>query len=358
MARLTKTAVVLFNLGGPDRPEAVEPFLINLFSDPAIIRLPNPFRFLAARLIAKRRAPAARNIYEMLGGGSPLLRNTQLQAKALAHALKKSGPHKVFIAMRHWHPSAKETARAVKAYRPDRVMLAPMYPQFSTATTASSLADWHKAAKAESLDAPSTGVCCFPAEENFIAAHANLIVPALEKALRKGPTRLLFSAHGLPEKVVAGGDPYAFQVGETVKAIAAVLRKKGFLKNAAGDCALSFQSRIGPLRWIGPSTEEEIRRAGAEGRNLVLVPVSFVSEHSETLVELDVAGKSLAERAGVPVFLRVPALGTHPSFVASLARLVLEAARESGIRPGGGASICGADFSGCPCREAAGWQSF
>ncbi|HXV74013.1 MAG TPA: ferrochelatase, partial [Sphingomonadales bacterium] len=319
---MTKTAVVLFNLGGPDSLAAVEPFLFNLFSDPAIIRLPNPFRRLLAKFIAWRRAPAAGEIYKRLGGASPLAANTESQARALERALSAKGAFKVFMAMRYWHPFARETARAVKTYGAARCVLLPLYPQFSSTTTASSLADWERAAKAEGLNVPSSAVCCFPEEEKFIAAHAALIEPLLRHAVKKGPARVLFSAHGLPERVVTAGDPYVFQVEKTVAAIAATLKKKGLLKEA--DVALSYQSRVGPLKWIGPSIVDEIRRAGRERRNLVVVPVSFVSEHAETLVELDIESKALAAKAGVPLFFRAPALGTHNSFVASLARLVLE----------------------------------
>jgi len=353
MAGLTKTAVVLLNLGGPDAPEAVGPFLFNLFSDPAIIRLPNPFRFLAAKLIAKRRAPIAKEIYKTLGGASPLVRNTERQARALEKVLKPQGNFKVFLAMRYWHPLARETARGVKAFGPDKVVLLPLYPQFSTTTTSSSLKDWQKAATAEGLEAPTAAVCCYPADEQFIAAHADLIAPLLARASRQGKTRLLFSAHGLPEKVVRAGDPYAFQVEKTVEAVVAALRKEGLLKKADADFALAYQSRVGPLKWIGPSTEDEIRHAGAEKRNLVVVPVSFVSEHSETLVALDVEYRELAAKADVRLFLRARALATHPLFMASLARLVLEAAGREGITAGGGKRICPAGFSGCPCRRAA-----
>ena len=168
MARL---AVVLLNLGGPDSPAAVEPFLYNLFSDPAIIRLPQPLRWALARLISRRRAPVARAIYAHLGGGSPLLPNTQAQAAALEGLLQAEDSEvKVFIAMRYWHPVSAETAREVAGYGPDEILLLPLYPQYSTTTTESSIAAWEKAAASAGLRAPTRAVCCYPAEEGFIAA--------------------------------------------------------------------------------------------------------------------------------------------------------------------------------------------
>ncbi len=323
-----KLAVVLFNLGGPDGPEAVEPFLFNLFNDPAIIRLPRPLRWLVAKLVSRRRAPIAREIYARLGGRSPILELTQEQAHALEKTLVDEkalgdGAFEVrcFIAMRYWTPFADETARAVKAWAPDEIVLLPLYPHYSTTTTASSLKDWKRAATAAGLSAPVRTVCCYPLEEGFIAAHAALLRAALGRFGAGEKPRVLFSAHGLPKKIVAAGDPYQAQVEASAKAVVAALGIEGL------DWRLSYQSRVGPLDWIGPATEAEIEQAGHEGRSLIVVPIAFVSEHSETLVELDIEYRALAEKAGVPRYIRVPALGVEPSFIAGLARLV-DAARE------------------------------
>ena len=342
-----RIAVVLFNLGGPDAPAAVRPFLFNLFNDPAIIGLPTMLRWLVAWSIAYRRAPVARAIYDRIGGGSPLLANTEAQASALARALDDDALQ-VFVAMRYWGPRADQTAAAVAAFAPHRIVLLPLYPQFSTTTTASSLRDWARAAHAAGLDAPTHVVCCWPETAGFVQATAALIRPALQAAAPAGQPRLLFSAHGLPERVVAAGDPYPGQVARTAAAIVAALNQPAL------DWVLCYQSRVGPLRWIGPSTDQEIRRAGADGVSLVVCPIAFVSEHSETLVELDIEYRHLAERAGVPRFVRVPAVGTHPDFIAGLVSLVRGALdRPPAICSSVGARLCPAAATGCAMRDAA-----
>lgn len=301
-----RVAVVLLNLGAPDKPESVEPFLQNLFSDPAIIRLPAFLRLPLAKFIAKRRAPRSRAMYKKIGGCSPLLANTKAQAEALEKELGEG--FKTFIAMRYWHPLAAETRREVEAYAPDKTVLLPLYPQFSTTTTASSVGDLGLTR--------ATTLCCYPTEPGFAESMAELCRPHLEKASKFGRPRVLFSAHGLPEKIVAAGDPYQWQCEQTAKAI---LEK---LNHPQLDWVNCYQSRVGPLEWIGPSTEAEIRRAGAEKRPILVVPISFVSEHSETLVELDIDYKNLAAKSSVPFFARVPTVSTHPKFIGGLARLV------------------------------------
>ena len=277
-----RLAIVLMNLGGPDSLDAVRPFLFNLFNDPAIFRLPSPFRTWLARYVSRKRNPLAMDIYRHLGGGSPLLPNTELQARALHAALGGGEDVRVFIAMRYWHPFTLQTVAEVKAWKADEALLLPLYPQFSTTTTASSFAAWHKAAKFLRLDVPTKSVCCYPEEDGFIRAAAGLIAPKLDEAARHGTPRLLLSAHGLPEKVVKGGDPYQWQCERTAKAIVAALNNPGL------DWTLCYQSRVGPMKWIGPATDAEIRRAGTDKAPLVVAPMAFVSEHSETLVELDI----------------------------------------------------------------------
>lgn len=224
--RPERIAVVLFNLGGPDRPEAVRPFLFNLFNDPAIITAPAPIRWIIAQLISRRRAPVAREIYANLGGGSPLLANTIEQAEALSRALSANGDVRCFIAMRYWHPFADETAREVKAFEPDRVVLLPLYPQFSTTTSGSSFADWNRAARSAGLDAPTHVVGCFPRDTGFVSTVAGLTAAAWQEASAAGSPRILFSAHGLPKRVVEGGDPYQWQVEQSALAIAAELTRR------------------------------------------------------------------------------------------------------------------------------------
>lgn len=309
-----KQAVVVFNLGGPDSYEAIQPFLFNLFNDPAIINLSQPFRWLLAQRISRRRAPIAREIYAHLGGCSPLLNSTRAQARALESEL--GGESRVFIAMRYWHPLIEECVAEVKAYNPDQVVLLPLYPQFSTTTTGSSFKAWRQAAAKASLDVSTTEICCYPTEPNWIAALVDLTRQGIAEAAAVGPFRVLFSAHGLPKKIVDRGDPYPLQIKETVTAIFHALAKPEL------DWSLCYQSRVGKMEWIGPSTEVEIRRAGNDGVGLVLVPVAFVSEHSETLVELDIEYRQLAIDVGVPIYVRVPTVDVNPNFIAGLAAMV------------------------------------
>ncbi len=337
---MAKTAIVLFNLGGPDGPESVRPFLFNLFNDKAIIKAPQPMRWLLAQWISRRRAPVARKIYAHLGGASPLLKLTRKQGVALEAALGDMGDVKVFVCMRYWKPLSTEVAQQVRAWKPDEIVLLPLYPQFSATTSQSSLDDWARAIGRVTV--PSRAICCYPTEPEMIAAQAELIAAALEKAQVKGPPRLLFSAHGLPKKVVDAGDPYQWQVEQTAQAVADKLDGK------AGDWTVCYQSRVGPLEWIGPSTEDEIRRAGHDRVPLVVAPIAFVSEHSETLVELDIEYAELARKAGVPGYERVPALGTHPRFIKGLADIVRRTVGRQGLCSHVGGRACAAQLSRCP----------
>lgn len=312
-----KLAVVLFNLGGPDSLDAVEPYLRNLFSDPAIIALPGVLRLPLARLIAKRRAPFTRAIYGKIGGRSPILEQTQAQARALEQALAVRGVEaKTFVSMRCWHPFSDGAARAVKDYAPDKIVLLPLYPQFSTTTTASSFKDWERAAKG--LGIATSRVVSYPTAPGFIKALAGAIHETWAKARPGLRYRLLLSAHGLPERVIAKGDPYRMQVEQTA---AALVRELGMNEL---DWTVCYQSRVGPLKWIDPSTENEIRRAGSEGLGVIVAPIAFVSEHSETLVELDIDYAKLAGEVGVADYLRAPTVGTRDAFIDALAELVLK----------------------------------
>ena len=330
---MARTAVVLMNLGGPDRLEAVQPFLFNLFSDPAILRLPALVRLPLARIIARRRGPVAQEIYRKLGGGSPLLANTELQARALETVL---GPqHRCFVAMRYWAPTSEQAAREVADWAADEVVCLPLYPQFSTTTTASSLAAWRASASRHRIECPTRAVCCYPANPGFVEAIAGLIRPSLDAGGYEKPPRVLLTAHGLPKRIVRAGDPYQNQVETTAAAVIAALNRPGL------DWTVCYQSRVGPLEWIGPATDDEIRRAGKDGVPVVVAPISFVSEHSETLVELDLDYRDLAAATGVPVYRRVPTVGAEPGFIRSLAELVRRACIED--RVGG----CAADVARC-----------
>jgi ferrochelatase len=337
-----KLAVVLFNLGGPDAPDAVAPFLQNLFSDPAIIDLPGFVRKPLAKFIARRRAPVAQEIYARIGGRSPILPETEAQARALEAALKAHGLEtRCFIAMRYWKPFSDETARAVAAWKPDRIVLLPLYPQFSTTTTGSSLADWRRAAKAVGLTAPTSRICCYPWDKGFVSAAADQINEALAKARAGISYRLLLTAHGLPEKIIQKGDPYAWQIEESAKAIVGALNRSGL------DWVMSYQSRVGPLKWIGPATDEEVRRAGREGKGLIVAPIAFVSEHSETLVELDLEYRKLAQECGVPDYVRAPTVSIGPSFINGLAELAHRAVNGEKVVTCGAGRLCPAEFSAC-----------
>lgn len=322
--------MVLMNLGGPDRLDAVQPFLFNLFNDPAIIGVPQPMRWMLAQFISRRRAPVASKIYEELGGASPLLPNTEAQAEALAEDLNSRGlaeEVRCFIAMRYWHPMTEQTAEAVKVWEPDSILLVPLYPQYSTTTTASSVREWHRRARQLGLTAPTTTLCCYPALDGLVSVIAAQVDDALGRVENGNTPRVLFSAHGLPEKIVSGGDPYKFQVELTAAAVVEKLAGKDF------DWKVCFQSRVGPLDWIQPYTEDEIRRAGKDYVPLIVVPIAFVSEHSETLVELDIEYRDLARNVGVPEYIRISTVGSAAAFIASLGSLVAD-------MYGSGAKLC------------------
>lgn len=314
-----KVAIVFFNLGGPDSPAAVRPFLLNLFNDPAIIGAPGPLRWLLAHWISFRRAPIARKIYDHLGGKSPILELTALQARALEQQYTGPDDVKVFISMRYWHPMSDAAARAVKAFAPDRVVLLPLYPQFSTTTTGSSLNDWRRAASTVGLAVPSVGVCCYPDAAGLIDALVGLVESGLDDAAKSGKPRVLFSAHGLPKKIVDAGDPYPQHVEITARAVVDGLARADL------DWVVCYQSRVGPLQWIGPSTDDEIARAAKDGVPVVVVPIAFVSEHSETLVELDIEYRELAQKLGVPAYHRVATVSTDLRFIGGLKEIVNQA---------------------------------
>jgi len=322
-----RIAVVLFNLGGPDGPADVRLFLENLFSDPAIIDAPAIVRRPLAAFIARTRARTAIGNYARMGGGSPLLAETRAQAAALRDVLQArlgDDAVEVFIAMRYWNPTTEQAAAEVARFAPDEVVLTPLYPQFSTTTTGSSLAAWRKAYKGSGA---SRAICCWYGEAGLIEAHVRRILETWDAAGRPR-VRLLFSAHGLPEKVVAGGDPYEWQIEATCAAIADRL-------GTSWDWRVCYQSRVGPLKWLGPSTPEAIAAAAEDGLGVLIDPVAFVSEHVETLVELDHDYAALAKAAGIPVYLRAPVVGILPLFIDGLADVVVDALFRKGVEPDG-----------------------
>lgn len=336
-----KLGIALFNLGGPDRPEAVRPFLRNLFSDPAIIPLPAVLRLPLGYGIARQRAPIAREIYQKIGGRSPILEQTQAQAEALTAVLRERGHDaKVVIAMRYWRPYAREAVASLKAFTPEQVVLAPLYPQFSTTTTGSSLSDFGREIRRARMQVRTSRICCFPDQRGWIAAQIRLLRQALAQRQVGLSYRVLFSAHGLPKRVVSGGDPYPQQVERTV----------GAILEGLGDTIeheICYQSRVGRLEWIGPATDTEIRRAGAEGKGVIVVPVAFVSEHSETLVELDIEYRHLAEHSGVRDYVRVATVGVAEEFIGGLADLIEASVRSGPVVTSDGGRICPQSCTGC-----------
>jgi len=312
-----KKAVILFNLGGPDKLESVEPFLFNLFNDPEILSIPSIFRYPLAKFISKRRAPIAKKIYKEIGNKSPILELTQEQAKSLEKNLSAKGDYKCFVVMRCWHPRASDVIKKVKEFNPEEVILLPLYPQFSAATSGSSINEWNDLCEKEKFKVKTKTICCYPTENNFLESHVNLIKKTIKNIENKN-FKLLFSAHGLPEIKIKKGDPYQWQVEESVKAIMSKLKDENL------DYVISYQSRVGPLKWIGPATDSEIIKYSKEKKGIVIVPVAFVSEHSETLVELDIEYKKLAEENGCSFYKRVPALGVEENFVKGLTELVVQ----------------------------------
>ena len=343
-----KLAVVLFNLGGPDRPEAIRPFLLNLFRDPAILRVPFFVRPLLAQIIATARVKPATENYAILGGKSPLLELTQEQARALEGVL--STPEvdaRCFIAMRYWHPFSMQTAAEVRAWGADEVFLLPLYPHFSTTTTGSSLTAWRDAAARVGLARPVTTLCCWFRDGGFVSATAAIVQRSLEqaRAASAAPVRVLFSAHGLPQTIVDKGDPYQFQIESTVQAVVDRMGITGL------DWQVCYQSRATPQKWLDPSTEEAIEHAARDKVAVLVVPIAFVSEHSETLVELDVEYRELAEKMGVPGYYRAPAQNSDPAFIAAMADAVHAArARGVGTCSFAGARACPVQHGDCPMR--------
>lgn len=301
-----KIAVVLLNLGGPDNLGSVKKFLFNLFYDKLIIRLPNPLRWIIAKIISSKREKTAIEIYKKMGGSSPILSITTKQAEKLQEELNKdlNNTYKIFVSMRYWHPFAKEVIEKIKEFDADEIILLPLYPQFSTTTTQSSVEEykklWNKDLKI---------ICCYFNNQNFIKAHVDLINNAINKV--EGKYRILFSAHGLPEKIINTGDPYQWQIEETTKEIIKNLKQ-------TVDYVVCYQSKIGPLKWIGPYTEDEIKRAAQDKLSVIIVPIAFVSDHSETLVELDIEYKELFEKESNLNYIRVPALNDNIYFIQSL----------------------------------------
>jgi ferrochelatase len=315
-------AVVLCNLGGPDSLAAVRPFLFNLFSDPDIFRLPlgwltqRPF----ASLIAWRRAPEAAHGYAAIGGKSPILEYTRAQADALQQALAGSGRFDVHVCMRYWHPLTDEVVAMLKQKNYARVILLPLYPQYSITTTGSAYNEFQRQCRKQNYQPSVTLVRQWYDQPDYQTAIVDTLRAELKKFPDPDPARieLLFSAHGLPQKVVNAGDPYERQIRATFDALCAQL--------GWPHTTLCYQSRVGPLEWLRPYTDDVIREQAAAGvKQMLVYPIAFVSDHVETLFELGITYAELARAQGITHYRVAPALNSHPRFIAALKSLVLNA---------------------------------
>jgi ferrochelatase len=318
-----RTGVVLSNLGGPDEPAAIEPFLVNLFSDPLILSIrPGFLRRFVARRIAKRRAPKVAKDYARIGGASPLPRLTNDQAKGLEAVLerRREGHYAVAVAMRYWRPWTEEAVGALLARGCDRFLHLPLYPQESLATTESSSRELRRVLAERAPSAPYHEVRGWSTNPGYVAAVRRTVDEGLADLVASGARdpHVLFSAHGLPERFQRAGDPYVDQIRTTRDAVG---------KGLSVPTHLSFQSRVGPVRWVKPWTDETIAALGKDGvEALLVVPLGFVSDHFETLFEIDVLYGDLAKASGIRRFARAPSLNSRPDFLEALADVATAAA--------------------------------
>ncbi|KAK8466448.1 hypothetical protein PHAVU_008G096000 [Phaseolus vulgaris] len=324
-----KVGVLLLNLGGPETLNDVQPFLFNLFADPDIIRLPRLFRFLQrplAKLISVLRAPKSKEGYAAIGGGSPLRKITNDQALAIKKALETKGlSSNVYVGMRYWYPFTEEAIQQIKRDRITRLVVLPLYPQFSISTTGSSVRVLEQAFREDAYlsTLPVSIINSWYQREAYIKSMADLIEKELQSFSEPKEAMIFFSAHGVPVSYVEdAGDPYRDQMEECIFLIIQELKARG----VSNEHTLAYQSRVGPVQWLKPYTDEVLVELGKKGvRSLLAVPVSFVSEHIETLEEIDMEYKELALESGIKNWARVPALGLTPSFITDLADAVIEA---------------------------------
>jgi protoporphyrin/coproporphyrin ferrochelatase len=316
--------VLLLNLGGPDQLEDVRPFLFNLFSDPEIIRLPFPWlQKPLAWLISTSRASKSQENYKQIGGGSPLRRITEEQAQALQQALQQRGQEaQVYVGMRYWYPFTEEAIARIKRDRIDRLVILPLYPQFSISTSGSSFRlleeMWKEDPALQKVE--HTVISSWYDSPGYLQAMAQLIAQELDRLPDPNNVHIFFSAHGVPVSYVEkSGDPYQREIENCTALIMQTL-------NRPNAHTLAYQSRVGPVEWLKPYTEDAIADLATQGvDNLLVVPISFVSEHIETLQEIDIEYREIAEQAGIHHFHRVPALNTHPVFIDDLADMVVDA---------------------------------
>jgi ferrochelatase len=327
MSERKKIAIVLFQLGGPDNLESVEPFLYNLFCDPDIINFPGAWlaRKPLAKWISSRRAKVAAEHYAAIGGGSPIRELTEQQARALEEALRPHVSARAVVAMRYWHPLTAEALEQVGRGAFDDLVLLPLYPHYSFATTRSSLREWRRLYRGGPT--PVRLIEQFHDHPLYIAALAERIDSALSRVPRPEQVHLLFSAHGLPLSLVENGDPYPTQIENTVR----LVREFGTWPNPH---VLCYQSRVGRQKWLEPSLSATIERLARAGvKRMLVIPISFVTDHIETLHEINIEAREAAEKLGVEEFLLMPALNDSPKFIACLADLVLRSVNVSSAVP-------------------------
>ncbi|MGI2904539.1 ferrochelatase [Tolypothrix sp. VBCCA 56010] len=328
---MDRVGVLLLNLGGPDKLEDVGPFLYNLFSDPEIIRL--PFSWLQrplAWLIASRRTQKSQENYKQIGGGSPLRRITEAQGEALKEQLQALGQEaNIYVGMRYWHPYTEEAIAQLTQDNIEHLVILPLYPQFSISTSGSSfrLLDklWQQDPKLQPIEYKV--IPSWYKQPSYLQAMAELIAQELDQFPNPDSVHVFFSAHGVPKNYVEeAGDPYQQEIEECTALIMQTL-------NRPNEHTLAYQSRVGPVEWLQPYTEDALKELGATGvKDLVVVPISFVSEHIETLQEIDIEYREVAEESGIENFRRVPAPNTHPLFIRALADLVLDALESPSLK--------------------------
>ena len=332
--RQPRVGVLLLNLGGPERIQDVKPFLYNLFSDPEIIRLPvaamqKPF----AWLISSLRSSKSQQAYRSIGGGSPLRRITKQQARELQSNLRQKGVDATsYVAMRYWHPFTESAVADLKADGVDQVVVLPLYPHFSISTSGSSFRELQRLRNTDPAFSrlPIRCIRSWYDHPGYIQALASLIAREILACEDPATAHIFFSAHGVPKSYVEdAGDPYQLEIVACSKLILEQLRQQ---LGHSNPFTLAYQSRVGPVEWLKPYTEDALQELGEQGvKDLVVVPISFVSEHIETLEEIDIDYRELATAAGVKNFRRVPALDTDPAFIAALTDLVEQAMAETAI---------------------------
>jgi ferrochelatase len=339
-----KIAVIIYNLGGPNSLAEVKNYLFYLFYD--VIILPNPFRWILSKLISSLRNKKAQGIYKRIGGKSPLLEETISQANSLQKILDESeGEYKVFVAMQCWKPTFQDIYKDIELFNPDKIITIPLYPQLSSVTTGKSIEKIDKILP--KYKEKIKHICCYFDDQKFIESHIELIKKTIESKFDQGEDfRILFSAHGLPQILVNRGDPYQYQIENMVN----ILVKKLDIKNL--DWKITYQSRVGRIKWLEPDTEKEIEIGGEEKKNLLVVPISFVSEHVETLVELDIEYKEIADSYKIK-FARVPTLQSNEKYIESLKNMIEKNISNfnNNISHNLGLKKCPNNFKLCPCKK-------